>query len=63
MGKDQMGYYKDWVQFQSNKIAEISLFMEIKCTLSNDKPAMKQSKGLIYTDATDATIFNLSEFL
>lgn len=37
MGKDQMGYYRDRIQFQSNKIAEISLFMEMKYALSNDK--------------------------
>lgn len=36
MGKDHMGYYRDWIQFQSNKIVEIFLFMEMKYALFND---------------------------
>lgn len=43
----------DWIQFQSNKIAEISLFMEMKYALSNDRPAMETIKRS-YPDATDA---------
>lgn len=58
MGKDQMGYYRDGIQFQSNKIAEISLFVEMKYALSNDKPAVETIKRS-YPDATDAAIFNL----
>lgn len=58
MGKDHMGYYRDWIQFQSNKIAAISLFIEMKYALSNDKPAMETIKRS-YPDATDAATFNL----
>lgn len=56
-----MGYYTDWIQLQSNKIAEISLFMEMKYALSNDRPAMEIIKRS-YPDVTDAATFNLYEF-
>lgn len=62
MRKDQMGYYGDLNQFQSNKIAEISLFVQMKYSLTNDKPAMKTIKRS-YPDATDAATFNPYEFL
>lgn len=58
MGKDHMGYYRDWIQFQSNKIVEISLFMEMKYALFNDKPATETIKRF-YPDASDAATFNL----
>lgn len=61
MGTDQMGYWRGWIQFQSNKIAEISLFMEKKYALSNDKPAMETIKRS-YPDATDTATFNLYVF-
>lgn len=57
-----MEYHTGWIQFQSNKIAEISLFMKMKCALSNDKPSTETIKRS-YPDATDAAAFNLSEFL
>ena len=60
-GKDQIGYYKDWIQFQSIKMAAISLFMEKKHALSNNKPAMETIKRS-YPDATDAATFNLCVF-
>lgn len=56
-----MGYYRDWIQFQSNKIAEISLFMEMKYALSNDRPTIVTIKRS-YPDATDAATFNISVF-
>lgn len=62
MGKDQMGYYRDWIQFQNNKIAEISLFMEMKYALFNDRLAMVTIKRS-YPDATVAATFNLCVFL
>ena len=62
MGKDQMGYYRDWNQFQSNKIDEISLFTEMNYALTNDKPAMKTIKWY-YPDATDTATFHLYELL
>ncbi len=61
MGKDQMGYCTDGIQFQSSKIAEISLFMEMKYALSNDKSAVETIKRS-YPDATDAATCNLYEF-
>lgn len=61
MGKDHMGYHRGWIQFQSNKIAEITLFMKMKYALSNDKPALETIKRS-YPDATDAATFNLYEF-
>lgn len=36
MGKDQMGYNRDKITFQSNKISEISLFVKMKYALSKD---------------------------
>lgn len=47
MGKDQMGYYRDKIQFQSNKISEISLFVQMKYALSKDNLSYKQPKGPI----------------
>lgn len=61
MGKYQMGYFRGWIQFQSNKIAEISLFMEMKNALSNDNPTMVTIKRS-YPDAKDAAAFNLYVF-
>lgn len=58
MGKDQMGYYRDWIQFQGNKKAAISLFMEKKHALSNNKPALESIKKS-YPGATDVVTSNL----
>lgn len=44
MRKDQTQNFRDWIQFQSNKITDISLFMEMKHVWSNDKPAMETVK-------------------
>lgn len=56
MGKDQMGYYKGWIQFQSNKIAEISLFGKIKRGLTNDKPTIETITRS--PETADATMFS-----
>lgn len=61
MGKDQMWYHRRWIQFHSSKIAEISLFMEMKYVLSNDKLAMETIKGSS-AEATDAAIIILQVF-
>ena len=63
MGKDQMGSYGDWIQFQSNNVAEVPLFMEKdeKRALSNVKAANETIKGS-YPDATDTATFGLYVF-
>lgn len=55
--KDHIEHYRDWNQFQSNKMAEIPLFMEMKCALTNDKPDMETIKRSFH-DATDPATFN-----
>lgn len=36
-----MLYFRRWIQFHSSKMAEIPLFVKMKCALSGDKPAVE----------------------
>ena len=61
MGKDEMEWYREWIQFPCNKIAEISLFVEMKYALAGVNPTMVTIIRF-HPAVMAAATFNLSSF-